>query len=153
MKPLSLASVGITAALGGLMGAIVNAGLLASGEFPVMITPFLGAFSVLLALGLFLAGRKVRDLRDGKHSTLHPVMALRITLFARASALVCAGLVGVCAGIIVTNIPRLEAPAIIDSTMGAGIAAAGLAVWMGAGILVEKWGQRRDDDTPTSQPS
>lgn len=153
MTPLSLVTLTICALVGVGAGALLNGILLASGQFPVLITPFLGLLSIVIAGALYRFGRKVRDLRDGEDTTMHPVVALRVILFARASALVCASLAGLCVGIILTDLGRLDASAVWESAWGAGVAALGLLVWMSVGIVVEKWGQRHDDDPPaTPQP-
>lgn len=151
MKPLSLVSVLTFGVVGALVGAAVNAMLLASGQFPLLLTPFLGALGLVVAVILLILGRSVKALRDGEETSLSYVSALRIVLFARASALVSAGFTGLCAGIILTDLPRIEGSAVQESALWAGVAAAGFILWMLAGILVEKWGQRRDDDQPRPQ--
>lgn len=151
MKPLSLLSVVTFGIVGTLAGAAVNAMLLASGQFPLLLTPFLGLLGLVVGVILLILGRNVKALRDGEVSALSYVSALRIVLFARASALVCAGCVGLCVGIILTDLPRLEGAAVQESAIWAGVAAAGFALWMLSGILVEKWGQRRDDGQPHPQ--
>lgn len=148
MTPLAPSSLIVSAGTVGLIGALLNSFLLGSGQFPIMLTPLLGVVSLLMALGLYTAGKKVRDLRDGKPSTLNPIMALRIVLFARASALVCASGIGLCVGIILTGMSRFEGSAVRESLFGALAAGVGFAAWMIAGIVVEKWGQRQDDEPP-----
>lgn len=148
MKPLSLTSVLTSCVVGGLSGAIVNTVLLGLTYLPIMITPYLGLLSVAIAIVLVMYGRQVKALRDGQPQACDPVFAARVVLFARSSAMVCAFLSGICLGVVVTNLPRIEAPALWESTWGGAIAGVGLLLWMSAGIVVEKWGQRPEDDQP-----
>lgn len=151
MKPLSWVTVLVSAICGLVIGAGTNAALLGMGLYPILITPALGPVSLVIAIVLFIAGRRVRHFRDNDKHALKPLVALRIVLFARASAIVCAFLVGICAGVIVTSITRVEAPAVFDALIGAAVAGSGLLAWTGAGIVVEKWGQRPEDPDTTKK--
>lgn len=146
MKPLSLTSVLVSFVAGGLIGALVNTILLGLTYLPIMLTPYLGLLSVVIAAALIMYGRQVKALRDGQTHACDPLVATRVVLFARSSAVVCAFLSGTCLGVIFTNLPRIEAPALWESTWSGAIAGFGLLLWMIAGIIVEKWGQRPDDD-------
>lgn len=145
MKPLSWVTVLVSAICGLVVGAGVNAVLLGMGLYPILITPVLGPVSLLIGAALFTAGRRVRHFRDNDKHAMKPLVALRIVLFARASAIVCALLAGICAGVVVTSVTRIEAPAVFEALIGAAVAGSGLLVWMIAGMVVEKWGQRPED--------
>lgn len=150
MKPLTWWGTSFAALIGFMIAASTNAILLASGAYPILLTPALGPMCTLIAVGLFVVGRKVRHFqKDDKHA-MNPMLALRIVLFARASALVCALLVGGCLGIVITSLGRVEAPAVYEAIVDAAIAGSGLALWMSVGLIVEKWGQT-PEDPPFSQ--
>lgn len=150
MKPLSWNQLALSLVCGGAVGFMLNSILLGTGSFPIILTPFLGVLSLVVAAVLLALGRRVRALRNGDRSAIDVMTALRVVLFARASAIVCAALVGLCIGIILSGLTRLEASAVFDSVLWAGVAGIGLLVWMTVGIIVEKWGQLPEDDEPHS---
>lgn len=153
MNPLSAASLLIKGLAGAAFAVLVNLALLHSGHFPLFFTFALGFIAVCVAGVLWVFGRRVRALRDGDHHAINPLVALRIVAFARASAVVCVALLGAGVGIMLTNLTRVDAPAVFESTLETAVSTLGVLVWMIVGILVEKWGRYPDEDSLISGAS
>ncbi len=139
MKPVSvplLLGLGVGAAA---LGAVVSMVLLRTGGSPLIITPFLSAFFVLLGVWLLVAGRAVRHLKAKEDTWISPVGAARTAILARASAQVTAAFAGALFGVSSVGFTRLWASATAMSAwtaLAGGLAATFCAI---VAVVVERW--------------
>lgn len=141
MKPLSLTSLLIPAALFGAIGAL--AALLSTA---IMITPFTGVLFVLVAIGLFYFGRKVVALKEHEDTNMNAQGAMYVAMFAYTSAWVSAGAIGFFAGFALASLRNFHADFIRTSLLGALLSAIGAIILLIVAIIVERWCQIDDDD-------
>ena len=139
MKPVSvplMLGLGLGTAV---LGAVVSTVLIQTGGSPIIITPFLPVFFVLLGVWLLVAGRAVRRLKVKEETWINPVGAARTAILARSSAHVTAVFTGALLGISSVGFTRLWASATAMSAwteLAGGLAAAICAV---VAVIVERW--------------
>ena len=153
MKPLSVRSVLLVIVASGLVAGLLTAAIFNMGLGPLTVTPFLGLLCVVLAAALIWNGRQVRRLKQGEPTRMTPMLAMRVAVAARASALVGAGCFGVLAAITLVSVLRPSTSALQMAAMWAGIDAAGALVWAAASFVVERWCVIDNDDSSEDHPT
>lgn len=88
----------------------------------------------------------MRRLRAGKDTWIDAIGAMRVAVFARASALVGSGLTGFLLGVMAVSLVQLEAPAMLSNAIGAGLSGLVGVVWCVIAIVVERWCVINPDD-------
>lgn len=81
----------------------------------------------------------MRRLRAGKETWIDAIGAMRVAVFARASAIVGSGLTGVLIGVMAVSLMQLEAPAMLANAIGSGLSGLVGIVWCVIAIVVERW--------------
>lgn len=139
MKPLSLWTLALVAALSGALGALISAMLMQSGQSLLVVTPWLSVLFVVVAIWILVLGIGVRRLRRKERTWVSSVGAGRTALFARSSAPVLAGLAGFLLGVAAVGFGRWWAPAVLYSAWFA--LAAGLTGTLACicAVMVERW--------------
>lgn len=139
MKPVHWGVVTLLGIVGFAFGALLSVGLLSLGRTPLMITPWLGLFFLVLAGALLLGGREVRKLKARESTRITAIQASRVALFARSALLNSPLFTGFLAAVAVVGLFRLYAPATASSALGAGVGAAGALVFTIVAAIVERW--------------
>ncbi len=139
MRPVSkrrLLVYGIVAAL--VVGA---AGLVVVGfgGAPLQITPLLSVLLIVLAALLDWAGLHVKRLKAHQRTWATPLIAMRIAVAARASALVASVVVGALLGVLVASLSRVAAAQMASNALAAGLGVAAGLTWCVIGYIVERW--------------
>ncbi|WP_022868572.1 DUF3180 family protein [Schaalia vaccimaxillae] len=160
MKPISLLGLAGIGVATGAISAVVTFMMITVGGSPVIITPFLAVLMLCIAGTLWWAGLHVRRFRSDKDTWMTALAAARVAAAARAScavgALMCGGLLGIA----VACLMRMDAAAMLQNALAAGLAAVAAGVLTSVGVVVERWCTLEPDDdqdaggqTPTASPA
>ena len=109
------------------------------GQGPWIIHPALALVFLIVAGILVWLGLQVRRFRAHKTTWIDAVAALRIAMFARASALVGILSSAIMVGMSLAFFTRWEAQASVYAAICGLICALGALAWGIAGIVVERW--------------
>lgn len=137
--------VAVAVIVGGASWVVLK--LLQGGGRDLPSTTWLAVFIfVALGLGLFVAGRPVKRLVEGRATRpLNPLYAARVLAMAQAAALAGAAIVGWYVAQIVLLLPDLDIPSQQLQMLVLGVLAMAAAGLAGVGLLVQKW-CRLDED-------
>lgn len=113
-------------------------------------TPFLGLLFVVIAVGLWIYGRKVLALKEGQRGVMASTTATNIAVFAYVSAWLGAGFLGLLIGLMLPMLADLEAQYVRQAVNGSAVGAAGACALLVVAIIVERWCQLDDDDDAPS---
>ena len=145
MKPLAITwvlLVGVVSAALSFLGFFAH---MRTGGTPMIVTPGPGVVFAVATAILIWSGMAVRRLRAGKDTWIDAIGAMRVAVFARTSALVGAGLVGVLIGVMGVSLTQLEAAPMVSNAIASGV------VWVIVALVVERWCIiNPDDDTSGS---
>ena len=151
MKPLSITwvtLVGFVCALLSFLGFFAH---MREGGTPMIVTPGPAVIFAIATACLIWSGLAVRRLRAGKDTWIDAIGAMRVAVFARTSALVGAGLVGVLIGVMGVSLTQLEAAPMVSNAIGSGVSSVIGVVWVIVALVVERWCIiHPDDDTSGS---
>lgn len=146
MKPLSIirvALVGFACATTSFLGFL---GLMRTGATPMIVTPGPAVIFAVATACLIWSGLAVRRLRAGKNTWIDAIGAMRVAVFARASAYVGAILTGSLVGVMAVSLTQLDAAAMTANAIGSGLSALVGAVWVIVALVVERWCIINPDD-------
>ena len=150
MKPLSITwvtLVGIVCALLSFLGFFAH---MRAGGTPLIVTPGPAVvFAVATAL-LIWSGLAVRRLRANKDTWIDAIGAMRVAVFARASAIVGSALAGVLIGVMIVSLTQLEASVMVANAIASGISGLVGLVWTVVALAVERWCVIDPDDDGSS---
>lgn len=151
MKPLAITwvlLVGVVSAALSFLGFFAH---MRTGGTPMIVTPGPGVVFAVATAILIWSGMAVRRLRAGKDTWIDAIGAMRVAVFARTSALVGAGLVGVLIGVMGVSLTQLEAAPMVSNAIASGVSSVIGAVWVIVALVVERWCIiNPDDDTSGS---
>lgn len=151
MKPLAITwvlLVGVVSAALSFLGFFAH--MRTSGT-PMIVTPGPGVVFAVATAILIWSGMAVRRLRAGKDTWIDAIGAMRVAVFARTSALVGAGLVGVLIGVMGVSLTQLEAAPMVSNAIASGVSSVIGVVWVIVALVVERWCIiNPDDDTSGS---
>lgn len=151
MKPLAITwvlLVGVVSAALSFLGFFAN---MRTGGTPMIVTPGPGVVFAVATAILIWSGMAVRRLRAGKDTWIDAIGAMRVAVFARTSALVGAGLVGVLIGVMGVSLTQLEAAPMVSNAIASGVSSVIGVVWVIVALVVERWCIiNPDDDTSGS---
>ena len=155
MKKLSIPQLFLWAVLAAAGAALGQAVLVASGNSPLLITPWMALVFLAFALYLLVAGLQVRKYKRGEQNNLSALGAARVAILARVCASLGSVFFGLLVGLMVVGLTRLWAPAMASAALGAGIAAVGAIVLTVIALMVERWclDQGDSDESKQSQNS
>lgn len=122
MKPLAITwvlLVGVVSAALSFLGFFAH---MRTGGTPMIVTPGPGVVFAVATAILIWSGMAVRRLRAGKDTWIDAIGAMRVAVFARTSALVGAGLVGVLIGVMGVSLTQLEAAPMVSNAIASGVA-------------------------------
>ena len=141
MNRTSAPSLVATAAIGSLVGFVLEAVLVRWGE-PVFVPPLtLGGALLLLGLAVPALARPIRRVtgtnQARRSNPVNPFYATRVVLVAQASAFTGSVLSGVGVGIVVFVMSRMVV--VWSSVAVSGIVAVGGVVLVVGSLLAEKW--------------
>ena len=151
MKPLAITwvlLVGVVSAALSFLGFFAH---MRTGGTPMIVTPGPGVVFAVATAILIWSGMAVRRLRAGKDTWIDAIGAMRVAVFARTSALVGAGLVGVLIGVMGVSLTQLEAAPMVSNAIASGVSSVIGVVWVIVALFVERWCIiNPDDDTSGS---
>ena len=151
MKPLAITwvlLVGVVSAALSFLGFFAH---MRTGGTPMIVTPGPGVVFAVATAILIWSGMAVRRLRAGKDTWIDAIGAMRVAVFARTSALVGAGLVGVLIGVMGVSLTQLEAAPMVSNAIASGVSSVIGVVWVIVALVVERWCFiNPDDDTSGS---
>lgn len=151
MKPLAITwvlLVGVVSAALSFLGFFAH---MRTGGTPMIVTPGPGVVFAVATAILIWSGMAVRRLRAGKDTWIDAIGAMRVAVFARTSALVGAGLVGVLIGVMGVSLTQLEAAPMVSNAIASGVSSVIGVVWVIVALVVERWCIiNPDDDTSNS---
>ena len=139
MKPVSIMwvlAVGLVAAGLSFLGFFAH---MREGGTPMIVTPGPADHIARATACLIWSGLAVRRLRAGKETWIDAIGAMRVAVFARASAIVGSGLTGVLIGVMAVSLMQLEAHAMLANAIGSGLSGLVGIVWCVIAIVVERW--------------
>ena len=132
MKPVSIVwvlAVGLVAAVLSFLGFFAH---MREGGTPMIVTPGPAVIFAIATACLIWSGLAVRRLRAGKETWIDAIGAMRVAVFARASAIVGSGVMTV-------SLMQLEAHAMLANAIGSGLSGLVGIVWCVIAIVVERW--------------
>ena len=150
MKPLAITwvlLVGVVSAALSFLGFFAH---MRTGGTPMIVTPGPGVVFAVATAILIWSGMAVRRLRAGKDTWIDAIGAMRVAVFARTSALVGAGLVGVLIGVMGVSLTQLEAAPMVSNAIASGVSSVVGVVWVIVALVVERWCIINPDDTSGS---
>ena len=151
MKPLAITwvlLVGVVSAALSFLGFFAH---MRTGGTPMIVTPGPGVVFAVATAILIWSGMAVRRRRAGKDTWIDAIGAMRVAVFARTSALVGAGLVGVLIGVMGVSLTQLEAAPMVSNAIASGVSSVIGVVWVIVALVVERWCIiNPDDDTSGS---
>ena len=151
MKPLAITwvlLVGVVSAALSFLGFFAH---MRTGGTPMIVMPGPGVVFAVATAILIWSGMAVRRLRAGKDTWIDAIGAMRVAVFARTSALVGAGLVGVLIGVMGVSLTQLEAAPMVSNAIASGVSSVIGVVWVIVALVVERWCIiNPDDDTSGS---
>ena len=112
----------------------------------MIVTPGPGVVFAVATAILIWSGMAVRRLRAGKDTWIDAIGAMRVAVFARTSALVGAGLVGVLIGVMGVSLTQLEAAPMVSNAIASGVSSVIGVVWVIVALVVERWCIINPDD-------
>ena len=139
MKPLAIIwvlLVGVVSAALSFLGFFAH---MRTGGTPMIVTPGPGVVFAVATAILIWSGMAVRRLRAGKDTWIDAIGAMRVAVFARTSALVGAGLVGVLIGVMGVSLTQLEAASMVSNAIASGVSSVIGVVWVIVALVVERW--------------
>lgn len=139
MKPVSITHLTVIALTACVLAALANAVSVGTGHSPALVSPYLCVVFLAIAVVLWVLGRGVRRLRDHQRTWMTPILAMRTAILARSSSWMGSAAVGVMFGILVTDLPRLQAPAMTSSAVGSGLSLLSALVMSVVAVIVERW--------------
>lgn len=146
MKPLAITwvlLVGVVSAALSFLGFFAH---MRTGGTPMIVTPGPGVVFAVATAILIWSGMAVRRLRAGKDTWIDAIGAMRVAVFARTSALVGAGLVGVLIGVMGVSLTQLEAAPMVSNAIASGVSSVIGVVWVIVALVVERWCIINPDD-------
>ena len=146
MKPLAITwvlLVGVVSAVLSFLGFFAH---MRTGGTPMIVTPGPGVVFAVATAILIWSGMAVRRLRAGKDTWIDAIGAMRVAVFARTSALVGAGLVGVLIGVMGVSLTQLEAAPMVSNAIASGVSSVIGVVWVIVALVVERWCIINPDD-------
>ena len=146
MKPLAITwvlLVGVVSAALSFLGFFAH---MRTGGTPMIVTPGPGVVFAVATAILIWSGMAVRRLRAGKDTWIDAIGAMRVAVFARTSALVGAGLVGVLIGVMGVSLTQLEAAPMVSNAIASGVSSVIGVVWAIVALVVERWCIINPDD-------
>ena len=151
MKPLSITWVTLVGFVCALLSFLCFFTHMRAGGTPLMIvTPGPAVvFAVATAL-LIWSGLAVRRLRANKDTWINAIGAMRVAVFARASAIVGSALAGVLIGVMIVSLTQHEASAMVANAIASGISGLVGLVWTVVALAVERWCVIDPDDDGSS---
>ena len=150
MKPVSIvwvAVVGLVAAGLSFLGFLAH---MRQGGTPMIVTPGPAVIFAIATACLIWSGLAVRRLRAGKDTWIDAIGAMRVAVFARASAIVGSALAGVLIGVMIVSLTQLEASAMVANAIASGISGLVGLVWTVVALAVERWCVIDPDDDGSS---
>lgn len=150
MKPVSWPLVIGVAVIATIVGAVLSGTLVVLGHNPLILTPWLALFFLVVAGFLLWGGIGVKRLKTGAPTRISPLQAARIAALARSSLINGAGFTGFLAGTALIGVMRLWAPAMLSASLGSGVAALGALLLTVIAAIVEHW---CIDDSPEQDSS
>ena len=146
MKPLAITwvlLVGVVSAALSFLGFFAH---MRTGGTPMIVTPGPGVVFAVATAILIWSGMAVRRLRAGKDTWIDAIGAMRVAVFARTSALVGAGLVGVLIGVMGVSLTQLEAAPMVSNAIASGVSSVIGVVWVIVALVIERWCINNPDD-------
>lgn len=146
MKPLAITwvlLVGVVSAALSFLGFFAH---MRTGGTPMIVTPGPGVVFAVATAILIWSGMAVRRLRAGKDTWIDAIGAMRVAVFARTSALVGAGLVGVLIGVMGVSLTQLEAAPMVSNAIASGVSSVIGVVWVIVALVIERWCIINPDD-------
>ena len=140
MKPLSITWVTLVGFVCALLSFVGFFAHMRAGGTPLIVTPAL----------LIWSGLAVRRLRANKDTWIDAIGAMRVAVFARASAIVGSALAGVLIGVMIVSLTQLEASAMVANAIASGISGLVGLVWTVVALAVERWCVIDPDDDGSS---
>lgn len=151
MKPLAITWVLLVGVVGAALSFLGFFAHMRTGGTPMIVTPGPGVVFAVATAILIWSGMAVRRLRAGKDTWIDAIGAMRVAVFARTSALVGAGLVGVLIGVMGVSLTQLEAAPMVSNAIASGVSSVIGVVWVIVALVVERWCIiNPDDDTSGS---
>ena len=150
MKPVSIvwvAAVGLVAAGLSFLGFLAH---MRQGGTPMIVTPGPAVIFAIATACLVWSGLAVRRLRAGKDTWIDAIGAMRVAVFARASAIVGSALAGVLIGVMIVSLTQLEASSMVANAIASGISGLVGLVWTVVALAVERWCVIDPDDDGSS---
>ena len=150
MKPLAIIwvlLVGVVSAALSFVGFFAH---MRTGGTPMIVTPGPAVVFALATAILIWSGMAVRRLRAGKDTWIDAIGAMRVAVFARASAIVGSALAGVLIGVMIVSLTQLEASAMVANAIASGISSLVGLVWTVVALAVERWCVIDPDDDGSS---
>ena len=151
MKPLAITWVLLVGVVSAALSFLSFFAHMRTGGTPMIVTPGPGVVFAVATAILIWSGMAVRRLRAGKDTWIDAIGAMRVAVFARTSALVGAGLVGVLIGVMGVSLTQLEAAPMVSNAIASGVSSVIGVVWVIVALVVERWCIiNPDDDTSGS---
>ena len=151
MKPLAITWVLLVGVVSAALSCLGFFAHMRTGGTPMIVTPGPGVVFAVATAILIWSGMAVRRLRAGKDTWIDAIGAMRVAVFARTSALVGAGLVGVLIGVMGVSLTQLEAAPMVSNAIASGVSSVIGVVWVIVALVVERWCIiNPDDDTSGS---
>ena len=150
MKPLAIIwvlLVGVVSAALSFVGFFAH---MRTGGTPMIVTPGPAVVFALATAILIWSGMAVRRLRAGKDTWIDAIGAMRVAVFARASAIVGSALAGVLIGVMIVSLTQLEASSMVANAIASGISGLVGLVWTVVALAVERWCVIDPDDDGSS---
>ena len=92
----------------------------------------------------------MRRLRANKDTWIDAIGAMRVAVFARASAIVGSALAGVLIGVMIVSLTQLEASVMVANAIASGLSGLVGLVWIVVALVVERWCVINPDDDGSS---
>ena len=150
MKPLAITwvlLVGVVSAALSFLGFFAH---MRTGGTPMIVTPGPGVVFAVATAILIWSGMAVRRLRAGKDTWIDAIGAMRVAVFARASAIVGSALTGVLIGVMIVSLTQLEASVMVANAIASGLSGLVGLVWIIVALVVERWCVINPDDDGSS---
>jgi len=107
------------------------------GNVPIPVSPVIAVVLLAVAVVLFVQGRAVRRFTQGKRAGMNPLHAVRVLMFAKASALAAALQFGFFAAHAAIALDHPEAPEARAQAISSGAAALACVVLVVVALVVE----------------
>ena len=114
------------------------------------LTAWGAVVAVVMTVLVLVAGLAVRRLRANKDTWIDAIGAMRVAVFARASAIVGSALAGVLIGVMIVSLTQLEASAMVANAIASGLSGLVGLVWIVVALVVERWCVINPDDDGSS---